>query len=91
MPSDHKPQLTTLAGICRRLAAARQRVAELEAQRDALIAALREKGVPGSSLAERTGLSAGRVTQISQSTDGHAATAKPRKAANSSRNRRRAN
>jgi len=70
MPSDHKTQLTALAGICRRLAVARQRVAELEAQRDALIGLLREKGVPGAALAERSGLSAGRVTQIAQSHDG---------------------
>ena len=88
MPNDHKPQLTTLAGICRRLSAARQRVAELEAQRDALIAALREKGVSGAALAERSGLSPGRVTQIAQSADGHAATAKPGNATNRTRSRR---
>jgi uncharacterized protein YggE len=52
------------------LADARDRVADLEAQRDALIKALRDKGVSGSVLASRTGLSAGRVTQISQSTNG---------------------
>ena len=91
MPSDNKPQLTTLAGICRRLAAARQRVAELEEQRDALIAVLREKGVPGAALAERTGLSAGRVTQISQTSTGGTAAAKPRKAADRSHRSRRAN
>jgi hypothetical protein len=71
MPQNNKPQMTSLAGICRRLAEARKRVAELEAQRDALIKALRGKGVSGSMLAARTGLSAGRVTQISQSKDGH--------------------
>jgi hypothetical protein len=71
MPQNTKPQLTTLAGVCRRLADARRRVAELEAQRDALIKALRTKGVSGSALASRAGLSAGRVTQISQSVDGH--------------------
>jgi len=70
MPSDHKTQLTALAGVCRRLTMARLRVAELEAERDALIGLLREKGVPGAHLAERTGLSAGRVTQIAQSNDG---------------------
>ena len=69
MTADHKPQLATLASVCRRLAAARERVAELEAQRDALIHALRVKGVSGALLAERTGLSAGRVTQIVQSSD----------------------
>lgn len=70
MPQNNKPQLTTLAGVCRRLSEARKRVAELEAQRDTLIAALRGKGVSGSTLASRTGLSAGRVTQISQSRNG---------------------
>jgi len=70
MPQNNKPQMTTLAGVCRRLTEARKRVAELEAQRDALIKALRGKGVSGASLATRTGLSAGRVTQISQSKDG---------------------
>ena len=89
MPSDNKPQLTTLTGVCRRLAAARQRVAELEQQRDALIAALRDKGVPGAALAKRTGLSAGRVTQIAQTSNGGTASAKPRKSANSSRRGRR--
>jgi len=68
--TNNKPQLTSLAGVCRRLTEARKRVAELEAQRDALIKALRGKGVSGSMLASRTGLSAGRVTQISQSTNG---------------------
>ena len=63
-------QLSTLASVCRRLVAARERVAELEAQRDDLIRALRDNGVAGSALAERTGLSAGRVTQIAQSPDG---------------------
>lgn len=64
MPSGTKPRLNDLAGICRRLAAARRRVAELEAQRDALISALRHEGVSGAELAERTGLTPGRVTQI---------------------------
>jgi hypothetical protein len=70
MPSNHQTQLTALAGVCRRLTVARQRVAELEAQRDALIGQLREKGVTGALLAEQTGLSAGRVTQIAQANDG---------------------
>jgi len=70
MPQNNKPQLTSLAGVCRRLTEARKRVAELEAQRDALIATLRGKGVSGSMLAARTGLSAGRVTQISQLKNG---------------------
>ena len=70
MPQNNKPQLTSLAGVCRRLTEARKRVAELEAQRDALIATLRGKGVSGSTLAARSGLSAGRVTQISQSKNG---------------------
>ena len=70
MPQNTKPQLTTLAGICRRLAEARKRVADLEAQRDALIKSLRTKGVSGAALASRSGLSAGRVTQISQPKDG---------------------
>ena len=72
MPSNHKPQLTALAGVCRRLTVARQRVAELEAQRDALIGQLRENGVSGARLAAQTGLSAGRVTQIAQANDGAA-------------------
>lgn len=70
MSSNHKPQLTALAGVCRRLAAARQRVAAYEEERDDLIRALRAKGVSGSTLAAHTGLSAGRVTQITQSPDG---------------------
>ena len=70
MPSNNRSQLTALAGVCRRLTAARQRVAELEAERDALIGQLRELGVPGAFLAEQTGLSAGRVTQIAQANDG---------------------
>lgn len=64
MARESTTELKELAGICRRLAAARQRVSELEAQRDALIAALRHQGVAGSVLAARTGLSPGRVTQI---------------------------
>jgi len=72
MPSNHKAQLTALDGVCRRLTVARERVAALEAERDALIGLLREKGVPGAHLAERTGLSAGRVTQIAQANDGAA-------------------
>jgi hypothetical protein len=79
MTSDHKTQMSALAGICRRLTTARQRVAELEAQRDALIGQLREKGVPGAHLAERTGLSAGRVTQIAQSNDGAGPATRSRK------------
>jgi len=71
MSKDTKPQLSTLAGICRRLNTARGRVAELEAQRDELIKALRDAGVSGTTLAAYTGLSAGRVTQITQSSDGH--------------------
>jgi hypothetical protein len=70
MPRDTKPQLHTLAGLCRRLTKARELVAELEEQRDALIQALRADGVPGSALADCTGLSAGRVTQIAQSENG---------------------
>jgi hypothetical protein len=73
MPKDTKPQLSSLAGICRRLNTARDRVAELEAQRDHLIKALRDSGVSGATLAAYTGLSAGRVTQITQSPDGHGA------------------
>ena len=70
MPSDKKPQLNSLAGVCRRLSAARDRVVELEEQRDDLIRALRANGVSGATLAALTGLSAGRVTQIGQSPDG---------------------
>ncbi len=70
MPSDTKPHLNTLVGVCRRLATARQRVAEYEEERDDLIRALRAKGVSGAVLAQHTGLSAGRVTQIAQSPDG---------------------
>jgi hypothetical protein len=58
------PQLQALAATCRRLSAARQRVLELEEQRDHLIAQLRATGVTGSLLAEQTGLSAGRIAQI---------------------------
>jgi len=58
------PQLQTLAVTCRRLSAARQRVLELEEQRDRLIAELRAAGVTGTVLAERAGLSAGRIAQI---------------------------
>ena len=78
MPSNHKSQLTALAGVCRRLTVARERVAALEAERDALIGQLREMGVPGAHLAERTGLSAGRVTQIAQANDGAAPTRRRR-------------
>jgi hypothetical protein len=70
MPNDTKPQLNTLAGVCRRLETARKRAAECEAQRDDLIRALRERGVSGAMLAAYTGLSAGRVTQIAQSPNG---------------------
>ena len=71
MSRDTKPQLSTLAGICRRLNAARDRVAELEAQRDELIKQLRDAGVSGTTLAAYTGLSGGRVTQITQSNEGN--------------------
>ena len=70
MPSDTKPQLNTLAGVCRRLTSARERVARYEEERDELIRALRAKGVSGATLAAYTGLSAGRVTQITQSPNG---------------------
>lgn len=60
-----KPQLAALRSVCRRLDAARQRVAELEAERDRLVKSLRAAGVSGAALATHTGLSAGRVTQIS--------------------------
>ena len=76
MPSDKKPQLNTLAGVCRRLEAARERVADYEKQRDDLIRALRANGVPGATLAAYTGLSAGRVTQIAQSPNGRSQRAK---------------
>jgi len=65
MPRETKPQLQDLAGVCRRLQEARRRVADLEAARDALIRQLREQGMAGAELAERTGLSPGRVAQIS--------------------------
>ena len=71
MPRETKPHLKDLALICRRLATARERVAELEAQRDALICALRVQGVPGAELAACTGLSAGRVTQIANGHGGN--------------------
>lgn len=89
MPGNHKPQLSALAGVCRRLDGARHRVAELEAQRDALIKALRGNGVTGSAVADCTGLSAGRVTQIAQS-NGATPVAKPANAANRSRGNGRA-
>lgn len=56
--------LQALVVACRRLTVARQRVLELEEQRDRLIAELRASGVPGSELAARTGLTAGRIAQI---------------------------
>jgi len=65
MAGVKSPQLQALVVTCRRLSAARQRVLELEEQRDRLIAELRAAGVTGSMLAERTGLSAGRIAQIS--------------------------
>lgn len=64
MSAVKTPQLQALAVTCRQLSAARQRVLDLEQQRDRLIAELRAGGVPGSTLAERTGLSAGRIAQI---------------------------
>ena len=64
MPVVKSPQLQALVVTCRRLTAARQRVAELEDQRDHLIAELRAAGVSGATLADRTGLSAGRIAQI---------------------------
>jgi hypothetical protein len=64
MPSDEKTQLRELAAVCRRLDDARQKVAELEARRDALISTLKAKGVSGALLAAQARLSAGRVTQI---------------------------
>ncbi|MDT7537123.1 MAG: hypothetical protein QOI82_708 [Actinomycetota bacterium] len=64
MPGVKSPQLQALVGTCRRLSAARQRVLELEEQRDRLIAELRAVGVTGSLLAERTGLTPGRIAQI---------------------------
>ena len=89
MARNTKPQLNTLTGLSRRLSTARQRVIELEEQRDDLIRALRANGVAGSTLAEHAGLSAGRVTQISQCPDGAATAAQPRKATNGSRGRGR--
>jgi len=65
MSAERSPQLQALAVTCRRLSAARQRVLALEEQRDLLIAELRAAGVPGSRLAERTGLTPGRIAQIS--------------------------
>ena len=63
--SGAKPsQLQTLAATCRKLSAARRRVLELEEQRDRLIAELRAQGMAGAVLAERTGLTAGRIAQI---------------------------
>ena len=64
MSGAKPPQLQALVVTCRRLSAARQRVLELEEQRDRLIIELRVAGVAGSTLAERTGLSAGRIAQI---------------------------
>ena len=58
------PRMQALTVTCRRLSAARQRVLELEAQRDRLIAELRAQGITGSLLAERTGLTPGRIAQI---------------------------
>ena len=58
------PQMQALTVTCRRLSAARQRVIELEQQRDRLIAELRAAGATGSLLAERTGLTPGRIAQI---------------------------
>jgi hypothetical protein len=68
MSGKPSPQLQALVVTCRRLSAARRRVLELEEQRDRLIADLRAAGVAGSTLAERTGLTAGRIAQISANT-----------------------
>jgi hypothetical protein len=64
MPRDTNSPLQDLAVVCARLADARQQVAELEARRDELIRRLRDDGVSGAELANRTGLSPGRVAQI---------------------------
>jgi hypothetical protein len=64
MSGARTPQLQALAVACRRLSAARQRVLELEEQRDRLIAELRAAGVAGATLAERSGLTPGRIAQI---------------------------
>jgi hypothetical protein len=61
---EAEPQLRELATVCRRLAAARERVEQLEQQRDALIRRFREDGVTGADLSACSGLSPGRVTQI---------------------------
>ena len=64
MAGVKSPQLQALVVTCRRLTAARQRVLELEQERDRLIGELRGAGMTGTLLAERTGLSAGRIAQI---------------------------
>jgi len=64
MPRETNPLLEDLAGVCRRLAAARHEVAELETMRDELIRRLRDEGMSGADIASRSGLSPGRVAQI---------------------------
>lgn len=57
-------QLEQLAQVCRELAAARQAAAELEAQRNELISALRRAGRSCNEIATIADLTPGRVTQI---------------------------
>ena len=64
MPQDVKKQLQSLKQTCAQARAARERLRELEARRNALVITLRRSGVRTGELAQVCGLSPGRVTQI---------------------------
>src|SRR5882724_9552771 len=59
--------LDDLRRVCQELEATRRRVAELARRRNELVRELRAAGVGGTDVAEATGLSQGRVSQL---TDG---------------------
>lgn len=77
MAKDTTPQLRELVSLCRRLITAKRRVEALERDRDGLIRALRDAGVPGADIASCTGLSPGRVTQIAGNHNGRVGGKKP--------------
>lgn len=64
MAEDVSRQRREFATVCRRLAAARGRVVELENQRNALMHQLRRAGAGCTELAQIADLSPGRVSQI---------------------------
>lgn len=63
---DQSSRLRDLESVCASMHDARLAVHELERRRNALLCRLRAAGVPCTRLAEITGLSPGRVTQIVQ-------------------------